>query len=200
LVVNVTATEPAGPGFLQALPTGSPPGQTSNVNYAAQQTAATHAIVPVGPDGTISVFTSNSAHIVVDLMGYMTNSSAPSSAAGRFVPITPSRDYDSRNPGSALHAGGSTVYVALTGAPRQAPSGAASISINLTTDQEQGPGYVTVFPANGSLPRSSNLNFVGQTPVANAALVKLGGGGLDVFVNIATHVIIDVNGYFTGTQ
>ncbi|HEY7627133.1 MAG TPA: S8 family serine peptidase, partial [Ilumatobacteraceae bacterium] len=45
LVVNVTATEPAAPGFLQALPTGAVTGQTSNVNFAAGETAATHAIV-----------------------------------------------------------------------------------------------------------------------------------------------------------
>jgi hypothetical protein len=42
---------------------------------------------------------------------------------------------------------------------------------------------------------------VAATPVANAALVKLSAAGtMNTFVNVATHVIIDVNGYFTGTQ
>jgi hypothetical protein len=198
LVVNVTATEPIGAGFLQALPSGTAPGQTSNVNYATNETAATQAIVPVGPDGTISVFTSNSAHIVVDLMGYMTSSTAPAVAAGRFVPVTPARYYDSRNPPNTIHTGLSTATIPLSGA--QVPGGAAAVSINLTADQEQGAGFITVFPPGVEVPRSSNLNFVAQTPVANAALVKLGGGALDVFVNVATHVIIDVNGYFTGIQ
>ena len=200
LVINVTATEAAGPGFLQALPTGTAPGTTSNVNYGRDENASTHAIVPLGANGTISVFTSNSAHIVVDVMGYVTDASAPSSGAGRFIPVAPTREYDSRNPGFAIHAGGSTVSVPLAGSELPVPSGAAAVSMNLTSDQAVGTGFVTIYPADGSFPLASNLNYRSATPVANAALVKLSpGGALNVFVNVSTHVIIDVNGYFTGT-
>ena len=200
LVVNVTATEAVGPGFLQALPTGAMPGQTSNVNYERNENASTHAIVPLGTGGTISVFTSNSAHIVVDVMGYITDGSAPISGAGRFIPVTPAREYDSRNPGFAIHAGGSTVPVQMAGAGLSIPAGAAAVSMNLTSDQATGTGFVTIYPADGSFPLASNLNYVAATPVANAALVKLStGGALNVFVNVSTHVIIDANGYFTGT-
>ncbi|HSB84655.1 MAG TPA: hypothetical protein VLD86_00025, partial [Ilumatobacteraceae bacterium] len=77
----------------------------------------------------------------------------------------------------------------------------AAISMNLTSDQAAGSGFVAAFPADGNAPPTSNLNFVAGTAVANAGLVKLSpGGALNVFVNTATHVIIDVNGYFTGTQ
>src|SRR4051795_8576702 len=67
LVVNVTATDPGGSGFLQAIPTGGAIGQTSTVNYSKGESAATNAIVPLGQAGTISVFTSNTAHILVDV-------------------------------------------------------------------------------------------------------------------------------------
>lgn len=201
LVVNVTATEAGGPGFLQALPTGSQPGQTSTVNYVGGETAATHAIVPLGVGETISVFTSNTAHIVVDVMGYITDGTAPASDAGLFVPVSPDRYYDSRSAPNSIHVGGSTVTVPLTGPPLAVPPGAAAISMNLTSDQAAGAGYVTAYPADGSFPLASNLNFIAATPVANAALVKLSAAGtLNTFVNVATHVIIDVNGYFTGTQ
>ena len=201
LVVNVTATAAGGPGFLQALPTGSQPGQTSTVNYVAGETAATHAIVPLGAGGTISVFTSNTAHIVVDVMGYITDGTAPTSSAGLFVPVAPNRYYDSRSAPNSIHVGGSTVAVPLTGAAFAVPSGAAAISMNLTSDQALGAGFVTSYPADGPFPLASNLNFVAATPVANAALVKLSAvGTLNTFVNVTTHVIIDVNGYFTGTQ
>jgi Subtilase family len=201
LVVNVTATESTGPGFLQALPTGSAPGQTSTVNYVAGETTATHAIVPLGADGTISMFTSNSSHIVVDVTGYITDATAPTSSAGLFVSVVPARYYDSRSAPNTMHASGSTVTVQLTGAPLAVPSGAAAISMNLTSDLATGPGFITAYPADGSLPLSSNLNFAAATTVANAALVKLSAtGSLNTYVNTATHVIIDVNGYFTGTQ
>ena len=199
LVVNITATEPVGAGFLQALPTGASPGQTSNVNYAARETSATHAIVPLGADGTISVFTSNSSHIVVDVMGYITDGSVPVSSAGEFVPVTPNRYYDSRTPPNAMHAGLSTVSVQL--AVLDVPVGAAAVSLNLTSDQAAGAGYITIYPADGPFPLASNLNYVAATPVANAGLVKLSASGaLNTFVNVATHVIIDVNGYFTGSS
>jgi hypothetical protein len=62
------------------------------------------------------------------------------------------------------------------------------------------PLLLTAYPADGTFPLASNLNFVAATPVANAALIKLSAAGtLNTFVNVATHVIIDVNGYFTGT-
>ena len=79
--------------------------------------------------------------------------------------------------------------------------GAAAISMNLTSDGETLRGSSRRIHPTASFPASSNLNFVADTPVANAALVKLSAtGSLNTFVNIATHVIIDVNGYFTGTQ
>lgn len=200
LVVNLTATEPVGAGFMQALPTGTAPGQTSNVNYGTGETAATHAIVPLGADGTISVFTSNSAHIIVDVMGYITDSTSPADGVGLFVPIPPDRYYDSRQAPHSMHAGLSTVTVQLAGAPFAIPVGASAVSMNLTSDQAAGAGYLTAYPADGQFPLASSLNYVAATPVANAGLIKLSSGGaLNTFVNVATHVIIDVNGYFTGT-
>jgi hypothetical protein len=201
LVVNLTATEPVGAGYLQAIPTGSATGQTSNVNYVKNQNAATLAIVPLGAGGTISVFTSNSSHIVVDLMGYITDDTGPPSSAGLFVAVAPDRYYDSRSAPHSIHTGGSTIAVPLAGAPFAIPIGAAAVSLNLTSDQATGTGFVTAYPADGSFPLASNLNFVAATAVANAGLVKLSANGaLNTFVNVATHVIIDVNGYFTGTQ
>ncbi|MEO7371646.1 MAG: hypothetical protein ABIZ69_12320 [Ilumatobacteraceae bacterium] len=73
--------------------------------------------------------------------------------------------------------------------------------MNLTSDAAAGSGFVTAYPADAALPLAPTLNFVAATPVANAALIKLSAGGaVDTFVNVTTHVIIDVNGYFTGTQ
>jgi hypothetical protein len=201
LVVNVTATGSSAAGFLQALPTGTAAGQTSTVNYTDGQTAATHAIVSLGSGGSISVYTSVSAHIVVDVMGYITDGSAPISGAGRFVSVAPDRYYDSRSAPNSMHVNGSTVTVPLAGPPFVVPAGAAAISMNLTSDLATAPGFVTAYPADGTLPLSSNLNFVAATTVANAGLVKLSTGGtLNTYVSVATHVIIDVNGYFTGTQ
>jgi len=196
VVVNITATDAGAEGFLRALPTGSAGGTTSNVNYLPGADSATHAIVPLGADGTISIFTNAATHIVVDLEGYITNTAAASSGDGQFVTVTPGRAYDSRSTGG-IHAGGSTRAVQLTGGA--IPTGASAVSLNLTADQEQAGGFVTLYPQGNSQPRASNLNFDANRPVANAGLIKISPlGGLAIFVNQSTHVIIDVNGYFTG--
>lgn len=64
-----------------------------------------------------------------------------------------------------------------------------------------GPGYLTLYPANGALPITSNISFSGKKVRANASIVYLatdGTGGINVFNGSASanDVILDVNGYF----
>lgn len=97
VTLNLTMTDSAGPGYLQALPTGSGvPGASSNVNVTgAGQTSANLATVPVGVDGTITLYDVAGAHLIADLQGYY--SAAPTAAAGRYQPLTPARVLDSRD-------------------------------------------------------------------------------------------------------
>ncbi len=193
LVLNVTSTESIGPGFLRAQPTGIVPS-TSTVNYTPGVNSANAVIVPVGSDGTVSVFTSNGSHIVVDVTGYITSSTAPSATTGRFVPLPPARAYDSRMLAGAP-ALNVTRSVPLSGA---VPAGATGVSINLTAADEAGPGFLTAFPSGSVRPPTSSLNFLAAQPIANGALLKLSpSAALDVFANQASQVIVDINGYFT---
>ena len=60
-------------------------------------------------------------------------------------------------------------------------------------------GFLTLSPTGSPRPLVSSLNFPSATPISNAALTRAGAtGSIDAFVNRSTHVIIDVNGYFTG--
>ncbi len=198
LVLNLTAVGATGPGFLRAQPTGATGLTTANGNYVAGTDSGTMAIVPIGADGTVSIFTSASTHIVADITGYITGSGDPSSSAGLFVPITPGRGYDSRSAPNAVHSAQSTRTIQLGGLST-VPIGANAVSVNFATDQSASPGFLTAFPSGGVLPLVSNLNFSTSAPISNAAIVRLApAGAVDVFVNQTTHVIIDLNGYFTG--
>jgi hypothetical protein len=197
VVVNVVADQALGSGFLRVQPTGAVGLGTSNGNYVAGLASGTLSIVPVGPDGTISVYTSNATHLVVDLMGYMTGPGAPASGVGMFVPLTPVRAYDSRV-SAGIHPSLATRLVQMTGSV--IPAGASGVSMNLTSDASAAPGFLTVFPADQALPTISNLNYPAGDPHANAGMVRLPASGtLNTLVNQTTHVIIDVNGYFTGS-
>jgi hypothetical protein len=70
VVLNVTIAEPNASGFATVYPGGAPQPNTSNLNYRAGQTIPNAVIVGLGPTGTVTVFTSSSAHLLVDVVGY----------------------------------------------------------------------------------------------------------------------------------
>ncbi len=196
LVVNVTSDDAQAPGFLRALPTGAQGVGTSTTNYLPHIPSANTAIIPVGADGTISVFSYAQTDAIVDVVGYITADDAPASPSGLFVAARPFRAFDSRSGANVPFATGETRTVGLAGGA--VPAGASAVSTNLTVDQGVAIGFVKVYPAGAPASSTSNLNYDANSPVANAGLLRLGGGAVNVFVNQQTHVIIDINGYFTG--
>jgi hypothetical protein len=202
VVVNVTATQADRAGFVRSQPGGASAGaplDTANGNYERGVSSGTLSVVPVAPDGSIEIFTSAPTHIVVDLLGWFTGATATPSREGLFVPLTPTRAYDSRFP-SRIHGRDTTRTLALSSASGAIPVGAVSISMNVAADAAEGEGFLTISPAGAPRPLVSNLNYPTAAPISNAALPRLGiGGAVDAYVNRATHVIIDVNGYFTGS-
>lgn len=69
VMASITATEPVGNGVLTAWGDGGRPG-TSNLNYAAGQTIANAALVPLTAEGGINVWTSRATHVIVDVQGW----------------------------------------------------------------------------------------------------------------------------------
>ena len=80
VVVNVTAVDPRGPGYLSVSPCPGAAGPVSSVNYGTGQTVADLAVTPLAADGTICVQTYASAHVLVDVMGWF-------AAGSPFTPV-----------------------------------------------------------------------------------------------------------------
>ena len=53
-------------------------------------------IVPLGDDGSISLFAQRGAHLLGDVAGYFTDAGADDDTAGLFVALTPGRVADTR--------------------------------------------------------------------------------------------------------
>jgi hypothetical protein len=71
--VNVTVTQGSAAGDLRLRPGGTPLPLVSSINYAAGQTRANNATVPLGPGGTVAVRCvqgSGTVHFVLDVNGY----------------------------------------------------------------------------------------------------------------------------------
>jgi PKD repeat protein len=203
VVLNVTATGAAGPGFVTVWDEGSRPTASSiNVNVAAE-TVPNLVIVPVDANGAIRLSPSVATHLLADVLGYVTDASAPSSLTGLFVPLDPDRVFDTR-PGEPAPgpkgqiAAGATIRPAIAGAAG-IPDAAGGVLLNVTM-VGTAPSFGRLWPAGGDEPTTSNVNVGSAGDVrANGAVLALGtGGDLDVTVSSAAHVIADVAGYFVG--
>jgi uncharacterized protein (DUF1501 family) len=194
VVLNVTATEADGFGYVTVYPDGDMP-VASNLNVQEPgQTIANQVIVRLGGDGAVRLFTYGSAHLLADVVGWFTDDTAPASTDGLFVPVSPYRVLDTRSgpirdPGSVL-----TLPVAASGLPA---AGARAIVLNVTAVDTGGWGYVSVFP-EGEPPNASNLNIEGpgQT-IANHVVCPVGGdGAVRLFTYGPTHLVADVTGWY----
>ena len=131
--------------------------------------------------------------------------SANDTAPASFVAIAPCRVVDTRPGGVGPRAtplgAGETYSTAFVGAAGNCtiPTNALAVVLSLAVVNPTAGSYLTVFPAGGSVPLASNLNFVaGQPPVANSATVQIGNEGKLSFFNLAgtVDVVADVSGYY----
>jgi hypothetical protein len=73
VVVNLTVTEAGSYGFLTAFASGSVMPNTSNLNYARDQTVPNLAVVPVGADGKVRITNTSggAVQVIADVSGYV---------------------------------------------------------------------------------------------------------------------------------
>ncbi|MEP7046347.1 MAG: prenyltransferase/squalene oxidase repeat-containing protein, partial [Ilumatobacteraceae bacterium] len=121
-------------------------------------------------------------------------------------PVTPSRLLDTRagastvdgqQSGAGLTPAGSTLILQV-GGRAGVPTDAAAVVLNITADGATGPGFITAYPCDANLPLTSSLNFVADTPVANAVVTGLSSTGTAcLFVGTnSVNLIADVGSFF----
>lgn len=190
--VVVTATATPSLGFVTAWPTGRARPLVSTLNTRPDRVVANSTIVPVGADGSISVFRSTRGDVVVDVTGVFV--AVTDATAGRFVPAASERLLDTRQSG-AIDAG-DDVTVAL---PAGVPTDATALAVTVTSVDDASPGYVSSRPAGRRASTSSfvNVNGSGQA-VAATAILPVSPGGLTLRTRHRGHLVVDLLGWFTG--
>jgi hypothetical protein len=187
VVVNVTAVDPAGPGYLSVSPCPGAAGPVSSVNYGTGQTVADLAVTPVAADGTVCVQTYAATDVLVDVMGWFT-------AGSPFTPTAPRRLLDTRS-GAGPVAGGTALTVDLP-ALGGVPAGASAAALTVTLTGARGDGYATVYPCGQPAPLASDLNYRAGAPVPALTLAALPADGkVCVFTYAPADVLVDLSGW-----
>ena len=209
-VVNLTSVDNREAGFLTAFPYGSKLPTASNLNTpdpALGAAAAGSQGYVALKDGKFNVYTQGDTHLVIDVAGYFTGSSAVSSSDGLFVPVTPFRMLDTReanNVPSCFEAGrvrsGGAIPTAVADRGGIPQSNVYAVAANIGLTGTSGGGFARVWPAGAAEPETSSVNsgFANHT-VANHAATKVGAAGISVRTAGAMHIILDVAGYYTGS-
>ena len=73
VMLNLTVTDALGAGFLTAYPCATGRPTTSNLNFVAGDVVANFVIVQPDADGNVCVYAHNATHVVVDLMGTLSD-------------------------------------------------------------------------------------------------------------------------------
>jgi hypothetical protein len=191
LAVSITAVGAATSGFLSVYPAGGVRSDTSVVNTDERNDTRANAVfASVDGDGFV-VFRSMETDVLVDVWGWFTGPSAPSSTDGLFVPEPPRRVWDSRSTFDPIHRGG-TVEKQLLFEP------AAAVVANVTVVEPTGWGFVSVFAAGTPMPDVSSLNYRWRQPVAALTVSRVSDRGVALYSYAGVHTIVDVAGRFTG--
>ncbi len=167
VVANITATNTTSAGgYLTVYPTGSTFPTVSNVNFDANQSVPNRVMVKLGTNGDISIYNAlGSTDVIVDISGWFTD--ATTSSGYQFHPVTPTRIFDTRMPASSGLQGGDTPLainqpftVQVTQANSDSvPANATALVGNLTsTNTVSNGGFMTAYPSNVSMPKTSDVN------------------------------------------
>jgi hypothetical protein len=203
---------PALTGFtVTAVPTA---GTTVNLPLAAGATSFTLSGLDsttsyaVSLTATNSLGTSLASNTVVGTPG--APQQPPPPVQPNYVSLSPGRLADTRPgaetvdglyAGQGIRAGGSTLQLTVIDRGSVDPT-ATAVALNVTVVDPEGAGFVTVYPCGAAQPTASNLNYVPGVGIVvpNAVMAKVGTAGqVCLFVSAATHLVVDVNGFFPPT-
>jgi len=204
-VLNVTLVpRNTGVDFVTVYPAGETRPDFWTVRSPDGLIVANSAIVKAGAGGAISVYTSNTTDMLIDIAGYFTDNPQESNLV--YYPLTPCRVIETRQAyrPQAGQFGPPTLIAKQTRNFRfpqspdcAIPSGAAAYSVTLTVVPPAPLPFLTAWPAGASQPNVSSINSPNGRILANSVIVPAStDGSISLYPFETTDAIVDINGYF----
>lgn len=201
-VLNVTAVQATGNGFVTVWPCGQSQPTASNLNVKAGVTVANLSIAALSAT-KVCISPSVTMHLVVDVAGYLPTGSP-------YVAATPFRLLDTRANGVTIDGqrqgegpfmADEHIAVQVAGRGETTFTAGRTVVLNLTAVQPTGTGYLSVVPCRyltpvGGVP-SSNLNVTAGVTSAVSVVVEIGSSdSVCIYSSVGTHVVLDVQGWY----
>jgi sugar lactone lactonase YvrE len=191
--MNVTVVPRGVIGLLAAFPAGQSLPNSSTLNTGGA-VVANAAIVPAGTNGSVAVYSSDPTDVILDIDGYF---APPASGGLSLFNLSPCRVYDSRSAGPAPHTPISgTLAIGVASSPCAVPAAAQAYILNATVVPASDLGLLSLYPNGAPTPSSSTLNADDLAVTSNMAIVPTSNGIINALASSATHLILDVYGYF----
>lgn len=204
VALNLISVRSSGPGYATVWPCEGGPPEVSNLNFPGGDNRTNSVIAPIGPDGTVCVYSSVGTDAVVDIAGWFAGSSSS------FRALSPRRHVDTRiglggrsgkvTPSAPLSVpvvGASVTTV--DGDAVAIPASATAAAVNVTIVQPERGTFATVWPCGVDRPLASNVNFERGVNTANGVVAPIGANGsICVYSDTNAHVLVDVAGWFEG--
>jgi hypothetical protein len=205
-VLNVTATNTTGEGYFTVFPYSTQMPVISSVNWTQANTTVANLVQTPLNSGDISVYLYGaSADLIIDVQGWYVPDT--SSQGSLYYPLTPVRICDTRSGNSTPCAGkplvGNQSYQ-VSIPTSLVPSNATAVVLNITVIDPSNYGFITVFPAGGSLPVVSNQNFSPGVIIPARVIATLSmsvPSTISLYLSAGTtDFAVDLNGYFVSTN
>jgi hypothetical protein len=198
VVLTVTATGAAGAGFVTVWPSGVPRPLASSLNIAAAgQTIANQVIVPLGADGSVSLFTDSGTHLIADVAGWFTNGDELTGNSGLFLPVQTLRPLDTRS--NINWVGPKPAPGAVATPPLgRVGDGVSTYVANVTLIDSSDAGFVTAYPGDQPRPNASNLNSTSadQTIANHVTVVGSSDMSFSLYTSNGGHLVADISGIY----
>lgn len=203
VVLNVTATEAPGNGYITTYPCGEARPTASNLNFTHGVDVPNQVTVKVGANGKVCFFASSDVQLVADLFGWYADDFA-ARPGYRYHELDPARVLDTRDgTGTGTRpvgpvAANEVIALDIDGVGGVPATGARAVTMNVTAANPAAAGYITVFPCDRPRPNASNVNIDPSTPaVANLVTVRTGDDGkICFYASESMDLIVDLQGYF----
>lgn len=131
-----------------------------------------------------------------------------------YTPITPCRIVDTRVVGGPIAAAQTRSYIGYTATDFTSqggfesncgiPANISALSVSVTAVQPAGSGYLTAYPFNDAKPLTTVVNYTAGSITSGYSIIRQCrpscSAQFNVYSHNQSHVVIDVEGYYTEPQ